>query len=237
MWVEVELELPHGVAAIGEEGNLLVELVALRLEHFEEPPFRCLELGLDEGKALTGDRLLGLLTSRERQAALASNDLKPDWLALGTHVAPIDAYRERAIGDRQATPLRRTAVDERPLLLPQRLLQPLRHGEDVLPNRAGGKRVIDRQHLVQELGGNPIGHQGGPLRLQKQQLRCDRFWQQLCQGTERPGRIGLTGTLIERQALDGDGAEDCLDLRDVIPLTALSVAAMRTDTLRLQIRR
>jgi hypothetical protein len=29
MWVEVELEIPHPVAAIGEEGNLLVELMAL----------------------------------------------------------------------------------------------------------------------------------------------------------------------------------------------------------------
>jgi hypothetical protein len=29
MGVEVELELPHGVAAIGEEGNPLVQLMAL----------------------------------------------------------------------------------------------------------------------------------------------------------------------------------------------------------------
>jgi hypothetical protein len=29
VWVEIELELPHGVAAVGEEGDPLVELMAL----------------------------------------------------------------------------------------------------------------------------------------------------------------------------------------------------------------
>ena len=33
--VEIQLELAHRIAAIGEEGDLLIELVTLRLEHFE----------------------------------------------------------------------------------------------------------------------------------------------------------------------------------------------------------
>jgi hypothetical protein len=33
--VQIELELAHRVAAIGEKRDLLIELVTLRLEHFE----------------------------------------------------------------------------------------------------------------------------------------------------------------------------------------------------------
>ena len=39
-------------------------------------------------------------------------------------------------------------VDKRPLFLTQLLLQPFRDGEDMLPDRAGGQRVIDRQHIL-----------------------------------------------------------------------------------------
>ena len=31
---------------------------------------------------------------------------------------------------------------------PSCLLQPFGDGEDMLPNRAGGERVIDRQHIL-----------------------------------------------------------------------------------------
>jgi hypothetical protein len=33
--VEVELEIAHGLPAIGQKGDLLIELVTLRLKHFE----------------------------------------------------------------------------------------------------------------------------------------------------------------------------------------------------------
>ena len=86
--VEVELELAHGVAAIGEKGDLLVQLVALRLEHFEQAPFGFLVKGLHEGKALAGDRLLGLLAACERQETLAGDDLEPALLRLGRGRSP-----------------------------------------------------------------------------------------------------------------------------------------------------
>ena len=35
--VELELELTHGVAAIGKKGDLLVHLMALRVERLEGP--------------------------------------------------------------------------------------------------------------------------------------------------------------------------------------------------------
>jgi hypothetical protein len=40
MGVQIELEIPHGVPTIGEKDDLLVELVALRVEHFEQVTFR-----------------------------------------------------------------------------------------------------------------------------------------------------------------------------------------------------
>jgi len=40
--VEIELEVAHGVATVREKGDLLVELMALRLEHLTEPAFRFL---------------------------------------------------------------------------------------------------------------------------------------------------------------------------------------------------
>ena len=148
MRVQIELKLAHRVAAIGEKHDLLVELMPLRLEHLEQPPFGFLVIGLHEGKAFAGHRLFGLLTPREGQQTFPGNHLEPPWLRLGADVAPIDADRERAIRDGQPAPLRRAAVDERPLFLPQLLLQPFRDGEDMLPDRAGGQRFIDRQHLV-----------------------------------------------------------------------------------------
>jgi hypothetical protein len=88
VWVQVELKLAHGVPTVGEKGDLLIELMALRLQHVEQASLRFLVKGLDEGKAFTGDGRFGLLTLRERQEALVGNDLEPAWLALGADVAP-----------------------------------------------------------------------------------------------------------------------------------------------------
>ena len=94
MWVQIALKIPHRVAAIREKGDLLIELVALRLEHLEEPPFGLLVKGLHDGKAFGGNRCLGLLTPFEGQQTLPGNDLKPTSRALGTDVAPIEADGE-----------------------------------------------------------------------------------------------------------------------------------------------
>jgi hypothetical protein len=65
--VQVELEVAHGLTTIGEKGDLLVELVPLRLEHLEQPPFRFLVIRLYKGETLTGDRRLGFLAASKRQ--------------------------------------------------------------------------------------------------------------------------------------------------------------------------
>jgi hypothetical protein len=61
--VEVELEVARRITAIRQKRDLLIELVTLRLEHFEEPTFGLLVIGLDEGKAFAGDGGLGLLAA------------------------------------------------------------------------------------------------------------------------------------------------------------------------------
>ena len=55
--IKVELEVADGIAAIREKRDLLVQLVALRLEHLEEAAFGFLVIRLDEGKTLAGDEI------------------------------------------------------------------------------------------------------------------------------------------------------------------------------------
>src|SRR6267142_257067 len=98
--IEVKLEVPHGITAIGQKRDLLVELVALRLEHLEEATFGFLVIGLHEGKTLAGDRLLGLFPAVKGQETLARNHLEGALLSLGLHIAAIDPDGQRAMGDR-----------------------------------------------------------------------------------------------------------------------------------------
>jgi hypothetical protein len=100
LWVEIELEVTHRVTPIREKRNLLVELVALRLEHLKEAAFGFLVIGLDEGKTLAGDRLLGFFPAVKGQETLARNHLEGPLFPLGLHVAPIDPDCQRAMGER-----------------------------------------------------------------------------------------------------------------------------------------
>ena len=96
--IEVELEIADRIAAIREEGDLLIQLMALRFEDLEEPAFGFLVIGLDESKTFAGDGLLGLFPTVKGQEALARNHLEGALLSLGLHVAPIDSDGERAMG-------------------------------------------------------------------------------------------------------------------------------------------
>ena len=81
--IEVPLEVTDSIATIGEKRDLLVELVALGLEHLEEPAFRFLVIGLHEGKTFAGDRLLGLFPTVKGQETLARNDFEGSPAPLG----------------------------------------------------------------------------------------------------------------------------------------------------------
>jgi hypothetical protein len=84
-----------------------------------------------------------LLATCERQRTFPGNHLEPPLLVLGADISAINAGGKRTIGDGQAAPLGRTAVNTRPLFLPQRLLQAFGNLEDMLPNRARGERFIN----------------------------------------------------------------------------------------------
>ena len=107
----------------------------------------------------------------------------------------------------------------------------------ILPNRAWGEHFIDRQDIMQELCGDSIRHQCGPLCLQKEQLRCDVLWEQGGQETERLGGVGLTRALVQAGVVDRNGTKDRLELHGVILLTTPRLAAARAGMLRLKICR
>src|SRR5512145_3356795 len=77
---EIELNVSHRVAAVGEKLDLLVHLQALRLQELKEAPLGFLIISLHEGKAFA--RRCGVfVVPSERQDALARNDLEPSLLA------------------------------------------------------------------------------------------------------------------------------------------------------------
>jgi hypothetical protein len=55
--VEIELQVAHSVAAIGEKGDLLIQLHTMALEHLEESSFTLAVIRLHEAKAFTGSFL------------------------------------------------------------------------------------------------------------------------------------------------------------------------------------
>jgi hypothetical protein len=74
--IEIQLEVTDGVAPIGEKRDLLIQLMALGLEHLKEPALRFLVIRLDEGKTLAGDRRRGLFAPVKGEEALARNHLE-----------------------------------------------------------------------------------------------------------------------------------------------------------------
>ena len=102
--IKGELEVAYGIAAIRQKCDLLVELVALGLEHLEQPAFGFLVIRLDEGKTLAADWLLDLFSAVKGQKALARNHLETALLPLGFHVATVNPHRQRPVRDREAAP-------------------------------------------------------------------------------------------------------------------------------------
>ena len=79
--VEIELQVAHGVAAIGEKGDLLIQLHALALKHLEKSQF-----GLVEPKAHAG--------------AFLRNRVSHDHFKMSFLVIPLSNVILRASSDR-----------------------------------------------------------------------------------------------------------------------------------------
>ena len=110
--IEVELEVAHGIAAIGEKRDLLVQLVPLGLEHLKEPPFGFGVVGLDQSKTLAGDGRFGLFPPVKREEAPARDHLKAALLPLRFDVAPINPDGQRPIRDGQGLPVTWTPINK-----------------------------------------------------------------------------------------------------------------------------
>src|SRR5262245_9278353 len=100
LWVQIQLEVPHGVAPVRQKRDLLVHLMALRVEHLEQAAFGLLVQGLHKPKALTGREIL-LSRSTNGQDAFPDDNFEVTLLLVPiAYISTIDAHRERPIGNR-----------------------------------------------------------------------------------------------------------------------------------------
>src|SRR5437660_6195966 len=145
---QVKLQIPYGVAPIGEKLDLLVHLQALGVEEFKEAPLGFLIIGLDEGKAFAGG-CGGFVVSSECEDALAGNHLEPPLLAtLRFHVAAIDPDCQRTIGYGQGAPVPWTSFDKGHMLLTERVLKPFSQLQDMIANRDGLQGFVEREDAL-----------------------------------------------------------------------------------------
>src|SRR6266404_2541103 len=102
------LQIPYSISPIGKEGNLLVHLQALRIEHLEQPPLWFLIITIHEPETLS------FAIGRN---ALANNDLKAApfsglLLLSRMNIAAIDPDRKWTVRDRQVFPIPLTSFNK-----------------------------------------------------------------------------------------------------------------------------
>ena len=109
-------------------------------------------------------------------------------------VAAVQADDQRQVRPGQRGPVGGAAGDEPRPLLAELVLQALRGGPHLPPHRGGVQRPAQREDLVEQVGGQPVGHQPGETGLQVGQLRGDPLPQDSGQRAERadagPRRAG-----------------------------------------------
>src|SRR5262245_6437497 len=152
-------------------------------------------------------------------------------------IAPVQAYGERAIGVREIGPVPRTALNEDRLFVSQLRFRAFSHGVQMIPYRRGVEVLADRQYFLQQFSRHAIRHQGGPLRLQIEQIGRAALGEQLSQRTERLGRMRLALTVIEARASEVELPEQAPQRDDVIALVQAHLPTVETVTLRAQVLR
>jgi hypothetical protein len=120
MGIQIEREVADVLAAVGDEGELLVVLYALGFEDLEQAPFGLGVMGLDEGEArgrsLVGDDLSG----DHFEPAVA-----PGALRGGLDVPAVQTDDQWQIRSGQLGPVPRATLDEAGLLVAELVFQAL----------------------------------------------------------------------------------------------------------------
>jgi hypothetical protein len=226
--VQVQLEVPHRVAPIGQERDLLIHLMPLRLQDLEQAPFRLYIQGRHKAKALAGWDILLVLAS-EDEDALADNDFEMLLFLLPVaDIATIDPDREGAIGDGQGLPVGGTALHKGPLLVAQFVFAALGHRERMVLDGGRIERRLHGEKVLQRLRGQAVGHQRGPLGLHEEQLGSHRVSHQRVQRPEGGRLTRLTAAMIQPRTGEGDGAKEGAQGERVVPFDAQSLPTMRT---------
>lgn len=86
----------------------------------------------------------------------------------------------------------------------------------MVANRDRLKRLIKGQNILEEFDRQAVGHQGGPLRFQEQQLRRGMVRKEGRQGTERGRGMGLARTMLQPRTVDREHARAALGGRGAL---------------------
>jgi hypothetical protein len=204
--VQVQRQVAHVLAAVGQEHHLLVHLHPLGAQHLEQPPLRLAVVGLDEAEAL-GWTICG--------HALARDHLEPPIplgpLLAGVDVAAVQANGQGQVGPWEGVQVPLAAIGEHRLLGAELVFQSLGSRLRVALDSRGVQGPAQRQRLGQQLGTQPVGDQPGELALQIQQLRRGPLRQRCGQGAERARRLRLARAVIPARAGQAHRAEQGAD--------------------------
>ena len=155
----------HLLAAVGQEGDVLVRLQALALQHLEQPTLRFPIVAVHQAEVARRPIFGHRAADDELEIALSVVPV--------ADIAAVEGRHDAAFRDRQLLPLGRTAVDEAGPLLAQLGLGALGDTQDVLAHGGGVRTGRDRQHVGEQPGRGGVGHERRPAGLQIEPLRGD----------------------------------------------------------------
>ena len=182
--VEVAGNVADVLAAVGEEGDLLVGLHALGSKHLEQAPFGFGVVGLHIPEA--GGPSVG-------RDGLAGDDLEPavgaGLLLAGVDVAAVQADYDRQVRAGEFLAVTLAGVDEAGPLLAELALQPVRDRVDCAAYDGRVQAPAQRQQLTEQVRGDAVGDQGGEAGLLVGQLGGGPLGQQPGQRLEGPGGL------------------------------------------------
>jgi hypothetical protein len=166
MRVQPPGKITDGIAAVRQEGDRLISLQALGFEPREQASFRLGITTAHVAKARGGSALW--------RQALTHDHLKPPFgsgaLVFRVDVDAVQADDQRASRFGLCRVTLAAGRQERVAPIAQVTFQAFGRVVHLTPKRPGTEGLADRQHLSQQLKGQPVRHQGRELGLQVGQL-------------------------------------------------------------------